>query len=62
MSTTKLVCDRCGYEVTDPEVIEQMVPGMDAWMDAQKSRGEAPRGLFPCKNYVRCQGQLRTEE
>jgi hypothetical protein len=31
---------------------------MDAWENAVRARGEEPRGVFPCKNYVRCHGEM----
>ncbi|MGP8079353.1 MAG: hypothetical protein ACLPVI_02445 [Dehalococcoidales bacterium] len=54
----KLVCDNCGFELTEPEDIYQALDGMEAWQEAQRKRGCEPRGLFPCKYYTRCQGEM----
>jgi len=54
----KLVCDRCGCEVTKKDEFEAILAGTDAWQNAVIARGEKPRGVFPCKNYVRCHGEM----
>ena len=54
----KLVCDKCGFEITDPEDISLIVDGMDAWREAQKNRGVEPRGIFPCKYNFQCHGEM----
>jgi hypothetical protein len=54
----KLVCDKCGFELTDPEDIYQALDGTEAWQEAQRNRGCEPRGLFPCKYYFLCQGEM----
>jgi hypothetical protein len=58
MANIKLVCDRCGCEVTEKEDVAAIEAGMDAWENAVRARGEEPRGVFPCKNYVRCHGEM----
>ena len=59
---TKLVCDRCGKEITDREEVEQILDGAEAWLNSVKVRGEKPRGLFPCENYVRCGGEMQIKK
>ena len=54
----KLVCDRCGKELTEKEDIELALEGMEAWHIAVRARGAEPRGVFPCDNYVRCAGEM----
>jgi hypothetical protein len=54
----KLVCDKCGFELTELEDIELAFEGMDAWQEAQQKRGVEPRGVFPCKYYFQCQGEM----
>ncbi len=54
----KLVCDRCGYELTEKDDISLALEGQAAWERAVRERGEEPRGIYPCKNYLRCQGQM----
>jgi len=54
----KLVCDRCGLEVTEKEDIELALEGQEAWATAVRARGGEPRGVIPCKNYIRCGGEI----
>ncbi len=54
----KLVCDKCGFELTDKQAINLALEGTQAWQDAQRSRGVEPRGIFPCKFYFQCQGEM----
>ncbi len=54
----KLVCDRCGLELTEKEEVELALEGMEAWQTAVRARGAEPRGVFPCKNYIRCGGEM----
>ena len=54
----KLVCDRCGKELTDKDDIELALGGMETWQAAVRARGAEPRGVFPCENYVRCGGEM----
>jgi hypothetical protein len=53
-----LVCDRCGFELSDRDEISQALEGAEAWQQAARDRGEDPRGLYPCKHYLRCSGQM----
>ncbi|MDP2729246.1 MAG: hypothetical protein Q8O55_02030 [Dehalococcoidales bacterium] len=55
----KLVCDRCGVELTDSNEIEAAFEGMEAWQEAVRARGDEPRGVFPCENYIRCSGEMQ---
>ena len=54
----KLVCDRCGLELTDRDDIELAIEGKWAWEAACRVHGVEPRGILPCKNYVRCGGEI----
>jgi hypothetical protein len=54
----KLVCDRCGKEITDQYDIDLALAGMEAWRNSVKAKGMEPRGVFPCENYVRCGGEM----
>jgi hypothetical protein len=54
----KLVCDKCGFELTDPEDISLVVEVMEAWQEAQRNRGLETRGIFPCKYSFQCQGEM----
>ncbi len=54
----KLICDRCGIELTDKEDIYAALEGREAWEAAARARGVAPRGILPCKNFVRCSGEI----
>jgi hypothetical protein len=54
----KLVCDRCGRELTEKEDIELVLGGAEAWCTSLRARGIEPRGLFPCENYTRCGGEM----
>jgi hypothetical protein len=53
-----LVCDRCGFSLTEREDINLALEGSDAWQSAVRNRGLEPRGLYPCKHYMKCQGEL----
>ena len=55
----KLVCDKCGFELTDLDAIDMAFEGMKAWQDAQRRRGCEPRGIFPCKYYIQCLGEMQ---
>ncbi len=55
----KLVCDRCGAELTDKYDIELALEGMEAWQATVRARGGEPRGVLPCENYVRCGGEMK---
>jgi hypothetical protein len=54
----KLVCDKCGRELSDPEAINLVLAGMDAWQNSVRARGEEPRGIFPCEYYRNCGGEM----
>jgi hypothetical protein len=56
----KLVCDKCGFELDQREDINLALDGMEAWQDACRRRGEEPRGVFPCKYYFQCKGEMLT--
>ncbi|MBA7600232.1 hypothetical protein ES703_07281 [subsurface metagenome] len=55
----KLVCDRCGLELTNKDDIELALEGAEAWQAAVWARGDEPRGLFPCENYKSCGGEMK---
>lgn len=57
--TEKLICDKCGFELNDKEAIYMALDGTQAWQNAQRERGCEPRGLFPCKYYIQCQGEMQ---
>lgn len=54
----KLVCDRCGHELSEKEDINLAYEGQIAWEIAARERGTAARGVIPCKNYIRCGGEM----
>jgi len=54
----KLVCDRCGLELTDIDDIDLAFEGKAAWEAMCRAHGVEPRGVLPCKNYVRCRGEI----
>ena len=54
----KLICDRCGFEITEKWDVDKALDGMDAWRNTQRSRGVEPRGVFPCKYYFQCNGEM----
>jgi hypothetical protein len=53
-----LVCDRCGFELTERDDINQVMEGSESWQTATRGRGEQPRGVYPCKYFIRCQGEM----
>ena len=55
----KLVCDRCGLELTDKDDIYLALDGQGAWEAACRACGIEPRGILPCKNYIRCGGEIK---
>ena len=57
-----LVCDRCGFELTEKDDINLAIEGSDSWKNAVRERGQEPRGVYPCKNYIRCQGEMLVQE
>ena len=54
----KLRCDRCGLELTEKDDLDQAYDGMAAWHTVARTRGIEPRGVLPCKNYIRCGGEI----
>lgn len=54
-----LVCDRCGLAIKDIEDVAIALEGQEAWEAAVTARGGVPRGVFPCKNYARCSGEMK---
>jgi hypothetical protein len=54
----KLVCDRCGFMIEEREDVALALDGTEAWEMACRTRGEEVRGLFPCKYYFQCKGQM----
>ena len=58
MAPKKLVCDKCGRELSDRDAIELALEGTVAWHTFVRSKGEEPRGVFPCENYIRCGGEM----
>ena len=54
----KLRCDRCGLELTNIDDIDIAFDGMKAWHDSARARGIEPRGVLPCKHYIRCGGEI----
>ena len=54
----KLRCDRCGLELSDWEDIDLALEGRDAWHASVRAGGGEPRGVFPCKHYIRCRGEI----
>ena len=55
---TKLVCDRCGNELTNGDDIELALTGEEAWEEAARVSGMEPRGIIPCENFLRCRGEM----
>ncbi len=54
-----LACDRCGFKLTEKEDIELAFEGQEAWEAAVRARGAEPRGIFPCKNFIHCSGEMK---
>ena len=55
----KLVCDRCGKQLTEKKALETALRGEQVWAGACQARDDKPRGLLPCENYVRCGGEMK---
>jgi len=54
----KLVCDRCGLELKEKDDLDLAFEGKEAWEATVRARGDKPRGIIPCKNYIRCGGEM----
>jgi hypothetical protein len=54
----KLVCDKCGFELTDKYDIELTLDGQWAWEEAIRAKGSDPRGIYPCKHFHNCGGEM----
>jgi len=54
----KLVCDRCGFEITERDDIALAMEGADAWKASRRARGIEPRGEFPCKYHMQDEGEM----
>ena len=46
------------FELTEKDDADAAFEGMVAWQAAARARGIEPRGVLPCKNYVRCGGEV----
>ena len=55
----KLICDRCGRELSEKKDIEIALEGKEAWQAVVRARGAEPRGILPCENYARCGGEMK---
>ena len=55
----RLVCDRCGMELTDKYDLEMALKGNEAWKAAAAASGMEPRGIIPCQNFVQCRGEMQ---
>ena len=58
MPPKKLVCDRCGETLDNKEDVELALQGTAAWQNFIREKGQEPRGLFPCRHWIRCQGEM----
>ena len=55
----KLVCDKCGQELTEKDEIDLALEGQEVWAVTARARGAEPRGIIPCKNFIRCSGEMK---
>ncbi len=55
----KLVCDRCGKELTEKDDIDLAFEGKKAWEATARERGTEPRGIIPCEHFIRCGGEMK---
>ncbi len=55
----RLVCDRCGLELKDKDDVDLALEGKEAWANSVRARGGKPRGIIPCKHYIRCGGEMQ---
>jgi hypothetical protein len=53
-----LVCDRCGFELTERDDINKVLEGSESWQTSVQARGLEARGVYPCKHFVHCQGEM----
>ena len=44
--------------MTEKEEVELALEGQETWEMAARARGEKPRGVLPCKHYIRCGGEM----
>ena len=58
----KLVCDRCGLELKNNGEIDLALQGKETWANSVRARGGEPRGVFPCRDYIRCRGEMKLVE
>ena len=58
MPPKKLICDRCGATLDNKEEIELALQGTASWQNFIREKGQEPRGVFPCKHWIRCQGEM----
>ncbi|MBI2288595.1 MAG: hypothetical protein HYY41_06350 [Chloroflexi bacterium] len=54
----KLVCDRCGVELTDKDDIDIACEGQAVWEATARARGAEARGIIPCTHFIRCGGEM----
>ena len=54
----RMICDRCGLEILDKDDQYLALEGQQAWEKAARARGGEARGIMPCKNYIRCGGEI----
>ena len=55
----KLVCDKCGMELTNKYDIDIALEGQEAWEATVRAMGAEPRGVLPCENFIRCGGEMK---
>jgi hypothetical protein len=53
-----LVCDRCGFELAEKDDINLALEGSEAWQSSVRNRGREPRGVYPCKHHMLCEGEM----
>ena len=58
-TTKKLICDRCGTELTEKYDIDLALEGKEAWAASARALGAEPRGIIPCEHFVHCSGQMK---
>ena len=55
----KLAYGRCDLKLTELEDRELALSGRETWEKTCRAHGAEPRGIIPCKNYIRCRGEIR---